>query len=365
MRAGPAARVLDPGLRSSAALVVDQRTGASLYAKNDTQVVPIASITKLLTALVVLEAGLPMDEPIEITDSDVDRVKLSTSRLRVGTVLTRETLLQLALMASENRAASALSRAFPGGKPRFIAAMNRKASALGMTHSHFNDATGLNSGNVSTARDLVQLVRAAGLNPYVRAFTTSASLDVISGTRQLRFNNTNPLLREHRPVNASMWQIGLSKTGFIEEAGHCLVMRALVAGQDVVIVLLNSQGKYTRIGDSNRVKQWLERLYGHADSVVATPSAVPAGGRRSARVVPAVAVATDAVAVATDARATSRPANRSVRQPVSQPTRETARESARESPRHSARLSHTPAAASIRWTEPRRSTLEIESADGS
>ena len=355
VHAAAPARVLDPGLRSAAALVVDQRTGASLYAKNDTQVLPIASITKLLTALVVLEAGQPMDEQIEITECDVDRVKLSTSRLRVGTLLSRETLLQLALMASENRAASALAGAYPGGKPRFIAAMNRKASALGMTHSHFNDATGLNSGNVSTARDLVLLVRAAALNPYVRAYTTSASLDVISGTRQVRFNNTNPLLRENRTMNASMWQIGLSKTGFIEEAGHCLVMRALVAGQDVVIVLLNSQGKYTRIGDSNRVRQWLERLYGHAEGVVATPRDAPAGNRGNAAVVSAAnrgnAMVVPAVAVANAAvsRATSRPARQ-----VSGPA-----------PRQAARLTPTKPAASIRWSEPRRTSLEIEAADGS
>ena len=336
-------RMLDPGVRSAAALIVDQRTGTSLYAKNDTQVLPIASITKLMTALVVLDAELPMDEQIEIGESDVDRVKQSASRLRVGTLLTRETLLQLALMASENRAASALSRVYPGGKPRFIAAMNRKAIALGMQHTHFNDATGLNSGNVSTARDLVQLVRAAGLNPYIRAYTTSASLDVTSGTRQLRFNNTNPLLREQRPVNASMWQIGLSKTGFIEEAGHCLVMRALVAGQDVVIVLLNSQGKYTRIGDSNRVRQWLERLHGRADNVATAAPTAARTSRQPPEPIRArsVAVGARAVAAPGDVRAARRTADRAASGRVARPS------------------------ASISWSEPRRSSLDIESADGS
>ena len=335
--------MLDPGVRSAAALIVDQRTGTSLYAKNDTQVLAIASITKLMTALVVLDAGLPMDEQIAIAESDVDRVKQSASRLRVGTLLTRETLLQLALMASENRAASALSRMYPGGKPRFIAAMNRKAIALGMQHTHFNDATGLNSGNVSTARDLVQLVRAAGHNPYIRAYTTSASLDVTSGTRQLRFNNTNPLLREQRPVNASMWQIGLSKTGFIEEAGHCLVMRALVAGQDVVIVLLNSQGKYTRIGDSNRVRQWLERLHGRADNVAMAALTAARTSRHPPEPIRlgSVPVGARAVAAPGDVRAARRTTDRAASDGV-------ARQSA-----------------SIRWSEPRRSSLDIESADGS
>ena len=239
-------------VQSAAALVIDQNTGLPIYAKNDRDVVPIASITKLMTALVVLDAAQPMDESVAVTNADVDRLKLSTSRLRVGAHLTREQMLRLALMASENRAASALAHAYPGGAPAFIAAMNRKAHALNMTDSHFADATGLNSNNVSTARDLVQLVQEGWRNPYIRAYTTTASYTVPLNRAQVTFNNTNPLVKQDN------WHISLSKTGFIDEAGRCLVMRATLAQKDVVIVLLNSQGKYTRIGDANRVRQWME-----------------------------------------------------------------------------------------------------------
>ena len=239
-------------VQSAAALVIDQDTGLPIFAKNDRDIVPIASITKLMTALVVLDAGLPMDEMIDITDRDVDYLKLSTSRLRVGARLTREQLLRLALMASENRAASALSGAYPGGRSAFVAAMNRKARALNMTDTHFADATGLNSNNVSTARDLVHLVQEGWRNPYVRAYTTTPSYEVPLHRTMVTFNNTNPLVKQDN------WHISLSKTGFIEEAGRCLVMRATLAQKDVVIVLLNSQGKYTRIGDANRVRLWME-----------------------------------------------------------------------------------------------------------
>lgn len=244
----------DPGLQSATALVMDLRTGTPLYAKNDLDVLPIASITKLMTALVVVESRAPLGEVIEITNDDIDRIKSSTSRLRVGAKLTRETLLRLALMASENRAASALSRAYPGGKPAFVAAMNRKAAALGMRNTHFDDPTGLSKTNVSTAHDLVRLVQEDWRNPLMRAFTTSSSLDAQVGRQVLTFNNTNPLLRSPH----TGWQISLSKTGYISEAGHCLVMRATVAARDVVIVLLNSQGRYTRIGDANRLRRWME-----------------------------------------------------------------------------------------------------------
>ena len=243
-------------IQSAAALVIDQDTGLPLFAKNDRDIVPIASITKLMTAIVVLDAGLPMDEMIDITDRDVDHLKLSTSRLRVGARLTREQLLRLALMASENRAASALSGAYPGGRSAFVAAMNRKARALNMTDTHFADATGLNSNNVSTARDLVHLVQEGWRNPYVRAYTTTPSYEVPLHRMMVTFNNTNPLVKQDN------WHISLSKTGFIEEAGRCLVMRATLAQKDVVIVLLNSQGKYTRIGDANRVRLWMEAHQG-------------------------------------------------------------------------------------------------------
>ena len=256
-------------VRSEAALVIDQNTGQPIYAKNDRDVLPIASITKLMTALVVLDAAQPMDEMVAVTDRDVDRLKLSTSRLRVGARLNREQMLRLALMASENRAASALAHAYPGGQPAFVAAMNRKAHALNMTDSHFADATGLNSNNVSTARDLVQLVQEGWRNPYIRAYTTTASYTVPLNRAQVTFNNTNPLVKQDN------WHISLSKTGFIDEAGRCLVMRATLAQKDVVIVLLNSQGKYTRIGDANRVRQWMEAH--HNDLPVApAPLAVSA-----------------------------------------------------------------------------------------
>ena len=244
----------EPDLKSASVLIMDPHTGRPLYAKNDRDVLPIASITKLMTALVVLESGAPMGEVIEITKDDLDRLKSSSSRLRIGASFTRETLLRLALMASENRAASALARAHPGGKPAFVAAMNRKAAALGMHDTHFGDPTGLDKTNVSTANDLVRLVQADWHNPTIRAYSTSGSLDVTVGRQVLRFNNTNPLLRSEH----AGWQIDLSKTGFIEEAGHCLVMRATVAERDVVIVLLNSQGKLTRIGDANRIRRWIE-----------------------------------------------------------------------------------------------------------
>ncbi len=244
----------EPNLVSSSVLIVDQQSGRLLYAKNDRDVLPIASITKLMTALVVLESGAPMHEVIEITEDDRDQLKASSSRLRIGAQLSRETLLELALMASENRAASALARAHPGGKPAFVAAMNRRAAALGMRDTHFGDPTGLDKTNVSTAADLVRLVQADWHNPTIRVFSTSSSRDVAVGRQTLRFNNTNPLLRTPHPD----WQISLSKTGFIEEAGHCLVMRATVAERDVVIVLLNAQGKLTRIGDANRIRRWME-----------------------------------------------------------------------------------------------------------
>ncbi len=243
-----------PKLRSSAALIVDVETGEVLYDKNADAVVPIASITKLMTAVVVLEAGLPLDEPIEITREDVasTRGARTFTPLNRGVTLTRDDLLRLALMASENRAAAALGRTYPGGLDAFVQAMNQTAAELDMRDTRFVEATGLSSENVSSAADLVKLVIAAKAHPLIREYSTAPSADVRIGKRNLRFVNTNGLVR-----NAD-WEIGISKTGFIRQAGRCLVMQANMSARSVVIVLLDSVGKYTRIGDANRIRQWLE-----------------------------------------------------------------------------------------------------------
>lgn len=242
-------------LASAKALVINQLTGEVLYAKNTNVATPIASVTKLMTAMVMLDAHLPMDELISISDEDVDYLKGTSSRLRVGTVLTRGELLQLALMASENRAASALGRIYPGGKPAFIQAMNQKAQQLGMHSTRFVDSTGLDSANVSTAEDLVKMVNAAYHYPEIRQVSTLPSQEFTLYGRQnaLSFVNTNALVRNGN------WVIGLSKTGFINEAGRCLVMQAEISGQPVIMVLLDSAGKMTRIGDANRVRKWVEK----------------------------------------------------------------------------------------------------------
>jgi D-alanyl-D-alanine endopeptidase (penicillin-binding protein 7) len=234
-------------------MVVEQGGQQVLYAKNVEAVVPIASITKLMTALVTLDAGLPLEEPIAITKEDVDDVKRTRSRLAVGTVLARSDLLKLALMASENRAAAALSRAYPGGRPAFVAAMNHKAIELGMWRTRFVDGTGLSSENVSTARDLARLVGAAHGSPLIRQYTTDSTHTVeLPNGRRLRYANSNRLVQ-----NAG-WDIGLSKTGYISEAGRCLVLQAKIAATPVIIVLLDSWGKLTRVGDANRIKRWME-----------------------------------------------------------------------------------------------------------
>lgn len=239
-------------LASAKALVLNQETGEVLYAKSTDTPTPIASVTKLMTAMVVLDARQPMEELVSVTSADVDTLKGTSSRLPVGTTLTRSEMLQLALMASENRAASALGHAYPGGYQAFVHAMNVKAMMLGMTRTQFVDPTGLNSGNVSTAEDLAKMVNAAYEYPEIRQVSTASSYAVDMGRRQTEFRNTNILVRN------SDWNIGLSKTGFINEAGRCLVMQALVAGQPLIIVLLDSAGKYTRIGDANRVRKWIE-----------------------------------------------------------------------------------------------------------
>ncbi len=239
-------------LRSASALVLDQRTGQALVEKQAEAVMPIASITKLMTAMVVLDANLNMQEPLVIENGDKDMIRHSRSRLPVGTCLTRGEALGLALMSSENRAAHAVGRSFPGGVEACVKAMDAKAQALGLTETHFEDPAGLSSGNVSSAQDLARLVNAAYQYPQIRAYTTRTEATIRSGRRTLQFINTNALVRGHR------WQIGLSKTGFIQEAGQCLVMQAMLAERPVLIVLLDSWGKYSRLGDANRIKQWIE-----------------------------------------------------------------------------------------------------------
>jgi serine-type D-Ala-D-Ala endopeptidase (penicillin-binding protein 7) len=239
-------------LRSSCALVEDQQTGEFLVQKNTKAVVPIASITKLMTAMVVLDAQMDLQESLVIDREDVDTLRHSHSRLPVGTRISRQEALLLALMASENRAASALSRTYPGGRDAFVAGMNAKAQSLGLTETYFTDPTGLSGGNVSSAYDLARMADHAYSYPLIREFTTREEATIQSGRRKLAFHNTNHLIRSSR------WQIGLSKTGFIEEAGRCLVMQAHVAQRPVLIVLLDAQGKLTRFGDANRIKQWME-----------------------------------------------------------------------------------------------------------
>jgi len=245
-----------PRLRSGAVLVLAQDSGEPLFAKNVDQVMPIASITKLMTAMVVLDSGLPLLESIDIDKSDVDRKKGSRSKLKVGTTLMRAEMLKLALMASENRAAAALARNFPGGTPAFVAAMNQKAAELGMANSHFEDPTGLTPDNVSTAEDLAIMVAAAHAYPLIREYTTSDSFKIESEgkrrQRMLSYVNSNRLIKSRQ------WDIGLSKTGYISEAGRCLVMQAMIADRPVIIVLLDSWGKLSRIADANRIKRWIE-----------------------------------------------------------------------------------------------------------
>lgn len=239
-------------LESKAALVMNAVTGEVLYAKNTNQAVPIASITKLMTAMVVLDAKLPLDEAITISEEDIDRMRNTSSRLSVGTVLSRAELLLLALMSSENRAAHALARTYPGGVNAAVAAMNRKAAALGMTQTRFEDGTGLSSNNVASPKDLVALVKTSNTYPLIRRFSTTGGHAVAIKDSIQQFNNTNALVKNPD------WEIGVSKTGYINEAGKCLVMQAKIKSTPVVMVLMDSWGKYTRIGDAVRVKKWLE-----------------------------------------------------------------------------------------------------------
>jgi D-alanyl-D-alanine endopeptidase (penicillin-binding protein 7) len=239
-------------LKSNAALVLDQSTAEVLFEKNSQVALPIASITKLMTSVVVVEANQNMDELITVTDEDVDREKFSHSRLRVGSQLTRTNMLHIALMSSENRAASALGRNYPGGLPAFVAAMNAKARALGMVSTHYVDSTGLSSNNVSTARDLARLVVAAHQHPLIRQYSTDSKYAVEPGGPMLQYRNSNHL------VDNPDWQIGLQKTGYISEAGRCLVMQTQIEGRPIVMVFLDSKGKSSRLADAGRIRKWLE-----------------------------------------------------------------------------------------------------------
>ena len=241
-------------LRSKAALIVDHY-GNALYERKADQPMPIASLTKLMTAMVILDTRLDMDQPIEITKADRDLLRLTGSRLRVGSRLSRRELLTLALMSSENRAAAALGRTYPGGTDAFVRAMNRKAGELGMSQSRFADAAGLDAGNIASAQDLARMVLAAMRYPAIRKATTRRSIDVrpLKKRGPLRYVNTNRLLRN------DSWNIQISKTGYINESGRCLVMHTEFNGTPTVVVLLNSFGKLTPFGDANRVRKWVEK----------------------------------------------------------------------------------------------------------
>ena len=256
--------VSDPlDLKSSVALVIDQDTKEVLLSKNDHAVLPIASLTKLMTGLIISQARLPMDEVLTITQDDVDTEKGSSSRLRVGATLTRGEMLHLALMSSENRAAHALGRTYPGGLAAFVTQMNVKAKLLGMADTKYVEPTGLSSRNQSSARDLAVLVNVAHGDPLVRELSTSPSYEVAQGPRTLQYNNTNRL------VKSPAWEIGLQKTGYISEAGQCLVMQAEVAGRKLIMVFLDSAGKFSRLADAERVRHWVENQSG-ASAVLAS-----------------------------------------------------------------------------------------------
>jgi serine-type D-Ala-D-Ala endopeptidase (penicillin-binding protein 7) len=248
-------RTSDPlSLRSNVALVLDQDTSEVLFEKNANVALPIASITKLMTGLVVVQARQDMDEVLTITEADVDRQKFTSSRLRVGARMSRGDLLHIALMSSENRAAAALGRNYPGGIRAFVEAMNTKARELGMSDTRYVDSSGLSSDNVSSARDLARLVGVAHQEPLLRQYTTDPNYVVAANGRPLRFNNTNYL------VSLPDWNIGLQKTGFINEAGRCLVMQAMIQGRQVIMVFLDSKGKMSRTADAGRIRRWLEAI---------------------------------------------------------------------------------------------------------
>ena len=256
-------------LRSAVALVIDQDTQEVLFSKNEQAVLPIASITKMMTGLIISEAKLPMDEVITITQDDVDTEKGSSSRLRVGTKLSRADAMHLALMSSENRAAHALGRTYPGGLQTFVAQMNAKAQSLGMKDTQYVEPTGLSSRNQSSAKDLATLVNVAYQDSQLREYSTSPSYQVAVGKRTLQYNTTNRLVKHPD------WDIGIQKTGYISEAGQCLVMQAKVAGRKLIMVFLDSAGKLSRIADAERVRRWVE-VNAPASIAPATSSGIPA-----------------------------------------------------------------------------------------
>jgi serine-type D-Ala-D-Ala endopeptidase (penicillin-binding protein 7) len=251
-----------PDVRSRSVLVLDRADGKVLFSRGADQPVPIASITKLMTALVVLDARQPMDERLKVTSEDRIHGRGAASRIPVGAVLSRSDLMRLALMSSENRAAHVLGRNYPGGENAFIGAMNAKAVQLGMTRSRFVDAAGLSSSNVASAHDVGRLVMAASQYPQIREYSTAERHAVTLGRRQVEFRNTDSLVRD------SGWDVAVQKTGYINEAGKCLALQARILGRDVVIVLLNSWGKYTRVADARRIRKWME----------STPVGARAGG---------------------------------------------------------------------------------------
>lgn len=256
---------IEPNFSSNSLLVVNQNTGEVKLSKNAEVQLPIASITKLMTAMVVLDADLPMSEMVTITSEDLDRIKGTGSRLPIGTTFSRDDMLKLALMSSENRAAYALSRHYPGGRSAFVRAMNAKALSLGLMHTQFSEPTGLSPQNKSTAHDLYQLVAAAYQYPFIRQATTTTEYEItIAGRkRPLLYKNTNVLVRK------GDWNIGLSKTGYINEAGRCLVMQATVANEPLMIVLLDAAGTNKRTGDANMIRKWLEQHHNDAPVQVA------------------------------------------------------------------------------------------------
>jgi D-alanyl-D-alanine endopeptidase (penicillin-binding protein 7) len=255
-------------LLSANAVIIDPADGHVVYSKAANEVTPIASLTKLMTAMVVLDAALPLDETLVVDMGDFDYLKGSHSRLRMGATLSRDEMLKLALMASENRAASALARHYPGGTAAFVSAMNAKAALLGLSNTRFEDPTGLSPNNVSTATDLARMVQAAATYPLIRAYSTTPAhyVEVQPTGQTIGYNNSNAL------VKSATWDIQLQKTGYIREAGRCVVLLATVASKPMVIVLLDSIGKYTRLGDAQRVKYWLET--GESMPMVAAKPAV-------------------------------------------------------------------------------------------
>ena len=257
--------IADPGglsaaarlpLHSTVAMVMDQQSGEVLLDKNARTVLPIASITKVMTAMVVLDAGQRLDERLQVTSEDIDRLRRSGSRLPPGVRLTRAEMLQLALMASENRAANTLGRNYPGGLPAFVAAMNAKARLIGMHNTRFVEPTGLSSGNVSNAQDLARLVREAWKYPLIRDYSVSRSMGVKAGQQSLAYYNTNRL------VSTQGWSVGLQKTGYISDAGNCLVMQARVDGRPLIFVLLDANGSMARFGDAQSIRSWLQNPSG-------------------------------------------------------------------------------------------------------